>query len=71
MKIQNLEKEILEKQTQMRTLERQIIQNNEAFVANASMVEMQDVSQLIFIPCQVFFLVQSLNSLLQSRLFRT
>lgn len=43
MQIQNLEREIQEKQIQMRSLERRISESGEASIANASSVEMQQV----------------------------
>jgi len=43
MQIQNLEHEIQEKRKQMRLLEQQIIQSGEASVANASLIDMQQV----------------------------
>lgn len=43
MKIQSLEREIQEKQTQMRSLEQRITEGGEASIANASLVEMQQV----------------------------
>jgi centromeric protein E len=44
--IQNLEREIHEKQRQMRGLEQLIIESGEASIANASLVEMQQVFNL-------------------------
>ncbi|KAG2242026.1 hypothetical protein Bca52824_096126 [Brassica carinata] len=41
--IQSLEREIQEKQTQMRSLEQRITESGEASIANASLVEMQQV----------------------------
>lgn len=41
--IQNLESEILEKRKQMRVLEQRIIESGEASMANASLVDMQQV----------------------------
>lgn len=46
MQIQNLEHEIQEKQRQMRALEQLIIESGEASIANASLVEMQQVLNL-------------------------
>jgi len=46
MQIQNLEREIHEKQRQMRGLEQLIIESGEASIANASLVEMQQVFNL-------------------------
>lgn len=43
MQIQSLEREIQEKQTQMRCLEQRITESGEASIANASLVEMQQV----------------------------
>lgn len=43
LQIQNLEREIQEKRRQMRVLEQRIVESGEASVANASMVEMQQV----------------------------
>ncbi|XP_011037184.1 PREDICTED: kinesin-related protein 4-like isoform X3 [Populus euphratica] len=44
--IQNLEREIQEKKRQMRVLEQRIIESGEASIANASMVDMQQVVSL-------------------------
>lgn len=44
IQIQNLEHEIQEKKRQMRVLEQRIIENGEASIANASLVEMQQAS---------------------------
>lgn len=41
--VENLEHEIQEKRNQMRALEQRIVERSEASVANASMVEMQQV----------------------------
>lgn len=41
--IQNLELEIQEKRKQMRDLEQRIVESGESSVANASMVDMQQV----------------------------
>lgn len=46
MQIQNLEREIQEKQRQMRAIEQLIIESGEASIANASLVEMQQVFNL-------------------------
>ncbi|KAH9657014.1 kinesin-like protein KIN-7D [Citrus sinensis] len=43
VQIQNLEREIQEKRRQMRILEQRIIENGEASMANASMVDMQQI----------------------------
>lgn len=43
MQIQSLEREIQEKQTQMRSLEQRITESGEGSIANASFVEMQQV----------------------------
>lgn len=47
--IQNLEREIQEKRRQMRILEQRIIENGEASMANASMVDKQQVVYKHFI----------------------
>lgn len=49
LQIQNLEREIQEKRRQMRVLEQRIVESGEASVANASMVEMQQVIWIILI----------------------
>lgn len=46
IQIQDLEREIQEKQGQMRALEQLIIESGEASIANASLVEMQQVYNL-------------------------
>lgn len=43
LQIHNLEREIQEKQRQMRSLEQRITESGEASIANASSVEMQQV----------------------------
>ena len=43
VQIQNLEHDILEKKKQMRILEQRIVESGEASIANASIVEMQQV----------------------------
>ena len=43
MQIENLEHEIHEKRKQMRLLEQRIVQSGEASVANASLIDMQQV----------------------------
>lgn len=43
LQIQNLEREIEEKRNQMRVLEQRIIDSKEASIANASLVDMQQV----------------------------
>lgn len=47
--IENLEREIEEKRTQMRVLEQRIVDSGEASAANAPIVEMQQVS----LSCQI------------------
>lgn len=44
LQIQSLEREIQEKRRQMSVLEQRIIESGEASVANASLVDMQQVS---------------------------
>lgn len=43
LQIENLEREIQEKKMQMRVLEQRILESGEASIANASLVEMQQV----------------------------
>lgn len=45
-----MEREIQEKRRQMRVLEQRIVESGEASVANASMVEMQQVIWIIYNP---------------------
>ncbi|XP_011092838.1 kinesin-like protein KIN-7D, mitochondrial [Sesamum indicum] len=49
--IENLEREINEKRKQMRVLEQRIVENGEASVANASMVEMQQTVMKLMAQC--------------------
>ncbi|XP_041015166.1 kinesin-like protein KIN-7D, mitochondrial isoform X2 [Juglans microcarpa x Juglans regia] len=49
--IQNLEHEIQEKKRQMRVLEQRIIENGEASIANASLVEMQQTLMRLMTQC--------------------
>ncbi|KAJ4716594.1 Kinesin-like protein [Melia azedarach] len=49
--IQNLEREIQEKRRQMRALEQRIIENGEASMANASMVDMQQTVTRLMTQC--------------------
>ncbi|KAL0412451.1 UNVERIFIED_CONTAM: Kinesin-like protein KIN-7D, mitochondrial [Sesamum radiatum] len=49
--IENLEREIHEKRKQMRVLEQRIVENGEASVANASMVEMQQTVMKLMAQC--------------------
>ncbi|XP_010531462.1 PREDICTED: kinesin-like protein KIN-7D, mitochondrial isoform X2 [Tarenaya hassleriana] len=49
--IQNLEREIQEKQRQMRVLEQRIIESGEASIANASLVEMQQKVMTLMTQC--------------------
>ncbi|KAL0376181.1 UNVERIFIED_CONTAM: Kinesin-like protein KIN-7D, mitochondrial [Sesamum calycinum] len=49
--IENLEREIHEKRKQMRVLEQRIVDNGEASVANASMVEMQQTVMKLMAQC--------------------
>ncbi|KAI3446164.1 hypothetical protein Pfo_002829 [Paulownia fortunei] len=49
--IQNLEREIHEKQKQMRVLEQRIVESGEASVANASVVEMQQTVTKLMAQC--------------------
>jgi centromeric protein E len=44
MQIQNLENDIQEKQRQMKSLEQRITESGEASIANASSIEMQEVT---------------------------
>jgi len=44
MQIQNLENDIQEKQRQMKSLEKRITESGEASIANASSIEMQEVT---------------------------
>lgn len=48
--VENLEHEIEEKRKQMRVLEQRIVESGEVSAANASTVEMQQVS----LSCQIF-----------------
>ncbi|KAK4424110.1 Kinesin-like protein KIN-7D, mitochondrial [Sesamum alatum] len=49
--IENLEREIHEKRKQMRVLEQRMVENGEASVANASMVEMQQTVMKLMAQC--------------------
>ncbi|KAL9418196.1 hypothetical protein AB3S75_041081 [Citrus x aurantiifolia] len=51
VQIQNLEREIQEKRRQMRILEQRIIENGEASMANASMVDMQQTVTRLMSQC--------------------
>lgn len=51
VQIQNLEREIQEKRRQMRVLEQRIIENGEASMANASMVDMQQTVTRLMTQC--------------------
>lgn len=56
LQIENLEREIQEKKMQMRILEQRILESGEASIANASLVEMQQVIAFLFVvlPFPVF-----------------
>ncbi|THU69110.1 hypothetical protein C4D60_Mb08t10970 [Musa balbisiana] len=68
IQIENLEHEIQEKQRQMRVLEQRIIESGEASMANASMVEMQQCSEIKELEDKVLVLQQQLTSIKNEKL---
>lgn len=63
--IENLEREIEEKRTQMRVLEQRIVESGEASAANAPIVEMQQVS----LSCQFCYVSFPIHVILAWDLF--